>query len=56
MSGFDDFYVFLTSNVETHLSSHFPNKIGQFYTKLSEKLYISDEYEVALTEITCTRS
>jgi hypothetical protein len=43
------FYLYLPSNSS---SSYFPNnKIGKFRTKLSKRILLSSDYEVALTEL-----
>jgi len=50
----DNFYVHLSSNtVDSTIKS---NLIGNFVTKLSRKLNLTNEWEVALTEVSYTKS
>ncbi|KAI1278059.1 hypothetical protein HDE_14406 [Halotydeus destructor] len=49
----DSFYVFLPSNA-THPG--FQNTQANFFTLLAEEVNVSDDYEVALTEISFTKS
>src|SRR4051812_15321249 len=52
----EDFHLFLTSNVKPNVGSQKSNKIGDFITHLPEKKFLSDEYEVALANISYTKS
>ncbi len=51
----DSFYIHLFSNVETHESFR-NNTVAKFVTKLAEKITLTDEYEVGLSEISYTKS
>ena len=50
----DSFYIFLPSNVSS--GDYFENKIGNYTTKLSTRICLQDSYEVAMTEISYTKS
>jgi hypothetical protein len=52
----DDFYVFLTSNVFPDTGSQSENTIGKFITHIPQKLNLNDEYEVAIADISYTKS
>ena len=49
----DDFYVYLSSNVRNNINQ---NTLSNFTTFLPEKLELSEKYEVALAEISYTKS
>ena len=51
----DDFYIFLTSNVK-NAGAQQNNTISKFITNLPEKLELSEDYEVALADISYTKS
>jgi hypothetical protein len=51
----DSFFVYLFSNVKSH-ESHRENTVAKFVTKLAEKINLTDEWEVGLTEISYTKS
>ena len=52
----NDFYIFLSSNIESEFSSQKHNSIGNFRTNLPYKIELSDEYQVAISDIGYTRS
>ena len=52
----DQFYVFLSSNVNNSIGVHQHNTSYNFVTHFAEKLQLNDNYEVALSEISFTKS
>lgn len=56
MSLKEDQYVFLTSNVSTEIGMQHENKIGNFHTHLPEKLEFDENWEVAMSDVTYTKS
>lgn len=51
----ESFYIHLLSNVSSP-ASHRTNTVANFVTKLAEKIKVSDEWEVGLSEISYTKS
>jgi len=52
----DNFYVHLPSNVLPTSPTEVGNTIGNYVTRLAQKLNLSEEWEVALTDISYTKS
>lgn len=52
----ENFYVHLSSNVIPTSPTEISNKIGNFVTRLNRRLNFSEDWEVALTDISYTKS
>ena len=52
----DNFYIHLPSNVIPTSPLQIGNSIGNYVTRLNRRMYLSDEWEVALTDISYTKS
>lgn len=52
----ENFYIHLSSNVIPTSPTQISNKIGNFVTRLNRRLNLSEDWEVALTDISYTKS
>ena len=52
----NDFYIFLSSNVEPRIGSQEQNSIGNFKTNLPYKIELNDDYQVAISDISYTKT